>query len=111
MTFDAIKKLGDWQPIEDCPGRYVLRGVTPTFSMADLVGDGAAIEQFQSPRARDMVFVVCLTDGGIISYRRATDTWTHTLCTTEGFRRKLEQLEITVSESVAKPGAANESVT
>ena len=104
MNSDDLRrgqKLGDWRPIRDCPGRYVLRGVAPTFSLAHLIGDGAVVEEFQSPKALDTVFVACLADGGIISYQRATGTWVHTLCTSEGFRRKLEQLEITVREPVA----------
>lgn len=101
MTFDAVRKQGDWIPIRDCPGRYVLRGVPSALSLADLISDGAVVQQFQSRRARDTVFVVCLADGGIISYRRSSGTWLHTLCTAEGFRRKLEQLEIAVHEPVA----------
>jgi len=101
MTFETVKRLGEWIPIRDCPGRFVLRGVPPTLSVADLLGDGISMQQFQSPRARDAVFVVRLEDGGTISYRRPADTWLHTLCTQDGFRRKLEQLEITLPELVA----------
>lgn len=101
MTFESVKKLGDWVPIRDCPGRFVLRGVSPTLSVAGLLSDGISVQQFQSPRARDTVFVVRLEDGGIISYRQPTSTWLHTLCTQDGFRRKLEQLEITFHEPIA----------
>jgi len=101
MTFETVKKLGKWMPIRDCPGRFVLRGVSPTLSVAELLGDGISIQQFQSPRARDAVFVVCLEDGGTISYRQSADTWLHTLCTQDGFRRKLAQLEIALHQPVA----------
>lgn len=100
MTFDAVKKLGEWVPIRDCPGRFVLRGVSPTLSVADLLGDGIWIQQLQSSKARDAVFVVRLEDGGTISYRQSAGSWLHTLCTRDGFRRKLEQLEITLREPV-----------
>jgi len=101
MTFDTVKKLGDWTPIRDCPGRFVLRGVSPALSVADLLGEGTGIQQFQSPKARDAVFVVVLEDGGVISYRQSANSWVHTLCTPAGFRRKLEQLEIILRESPA----------
>ena len=99
MTFDAAKRLGKWTPIRECPGRFVLRGVLPAFSIVDLLGDMAGVQQFQSPKAQDMVWVACLEDGGVISYRRLVGTWRHTLNTEEGFRRKLEQLEISLPSS------------
>ncbi len=101
MTFDTVKSLGKWTPIRHCPGRFVLRGVSPAFSVVDLLGGIAGVQQFQSPRAIDSVWVACLEDGGVISYRRLAGTWRHTLNTEEGFRRKLEQLEISLHEPVA----------
>ncbi|HXQ93040.1 MAG TPA: hypothetical protein VN739_08540 [Nitrososphaerales archaeon] len=101
MTFDNVKRLGKWTPIPDCPGRFVLRSVSPAYSIVDLLGDIAGVQQFQSPRAIDTIWVVCLEDGGVISYRRLAGTWRHTLNTEEGFRRKLDQLEISLHEPVA----------
>ena len=103
MTFDAVRELGEWAPIRDCPGRFVLRGVRPTLGVTDLLGGVAGVRQFQSPGAGDAVWVVCLEDGGTISYRRPAGTWLHTLNTKEGFRRKLEQLEISLLESISQP--------
>jgi len=93
-------KLGDWVPIRDCPGRFVLRGVPPTLSVASLLGEGVHIQTFQSPVARDTVFVACFEGGGTISYRQSADSWLHTLCTQDGFRRKLLQLQIILQEPV-----------
>ena len=101
MTFDMVKGRSEWMPIRDRPGRFVLRGMPLTFSVSDLLGDGVDARQFQSPKAKDVVWVVCLEDGGMISYCRPTGTWLHTLNTKEGFRRKLKQLEISLYESVA----------
>ncbi len=98
MTFDMVKVRGGWMPIRDCRGRFVLRDAPPTFNVADLLGDGIDAQQLQPSRAKDVVWVVCLEDGGTISYRRPTGTWLHTLNTKEGFRRKLEQLEISLHE-------------
>ena len=97
MTFDTVKGLGKWMPIRDCPGRFALRGAPPTYSITDVLGEGINIQQFQSRRARDVVCIVCLDDGGVISYKRSDGTWLHTLNTKEGFRRKLDQLEIRIS--------------
>jgi hypothetical protein len=94
MTFDTAKKLGDWMPIRDCPGRFVLRGASPALSVTDLLGEDIHLQMFRSPKARDTVFVVCFEGGGTISYRQSSRSWLHTLCTKDGFRRKLEQLEI-----------------
>jgi len=35
MTFDTVKRLSKWTPIRNCPGRFVLRGVLPAFSVVD----------------------------------------------------------------------------
>lgn len=98
MTFDIAIKLGDWVPIRDCPGRFVLRGVPRTLSIASLLGEGVRIQEFDSPVARDTVFVASFEGGGTISYRQSADSWVHTLCTPEGFSRKLHQLQITLHE-------------
>lgn len=98
MTFDIAMKLGDWVPIRDCPGRFVLRGVPPSLSVATLLGEDVRVQTFQSPMARDTVFVACFEGGGTISYRQSPHSWLHTLCTPEGFRRKLQQLQITLNE-------------
>ena len=94
MTFESIKSRGDWTPIRDCPGRYVLRGVVPSFGISDLVGLEKEIQRYHSKKARDSVWVAYLEDGGVISYQRVNGDWIHTLNTPEGFRRKLRQLEI-----------------
>ena len=96
MTFDEVKTLGNWVPIRDCPGRFVLHGASPQMSAATLLGPGVAVQKFQSPKAPDAVWVAHLDDGGIISYCRPDLTWIHTLCTPSGFSRKLAQLEIVI---------------
>jgi hypothetical protein len=96
MTFATLQALGRWTPIRDCPGRFVLRGVSPTLSLRELLGPDVAIQEYQSPLARDPIFVAALADGGVISYARMDGTWVHTLGTAEGFRRKLAQLQLTL---------------
>jgi len=98
MTFDSVKKLGEWRPIRNCPGRFVLHGAPPTRGITDLLGEDVIVRRFHSPGARDVVVVARLSDGGVISYQRPSGTWLHTLNTKEGFRRKLEQLEVSLED-------------
>jgi len=98
MTFDAVKRLGEWMPIRDCPGRFVLHGVPQNLTLAGLSEEFSGAERFESSKARDAVWVVLLEDGGMISYSRPDGTWLHTLNTTDGFQRKLAQLEIALPE-------------
>ena len=102
MTFDTVRSLGNWVPIRDCPGRFVLRDIPPTTSIAELLGPETKAQSSQSPKARDLVWVASFDDGGVISYQRSDQTWIHTLCTLEGFKRKLTQLKITVPEPVTE---------
>ena len=101
MTFDTAMTLGDWEPIRDCPGRFVLRNASTDTSVAKLLGQGVEVQQFQSPKARDTVFVASIEGGGVISYLHSSGSWTHTLCTPDGFSRKLDQLQITLNMAVA----------
>ena len=52
------------------------------------------VREYRSPHAADAVSVAVIEGGGLISYRKADGRFIHTLNTPEGFRRKLEQLEI-----------------
>ncbi len=94
MTFDAVFSVGGWEAIRNCPGRFVLRGRPPTFSVQELLGCEPALQYVQSSHARDRVVIVRLDDGGLISYQRADGTFVHTLNTRDGFERKLAQLGI-----------------
>ena len=97
LSYEALARIGDWAPIRGCPGRLVLRGRSANLTIADLLGgDGARAQRYCSPHARDPVWVVRLSPGGTISYERPDGTWVHTLNTAEGFRRKLEQLGLTL---------------
>jgi hypothetical protein len=50
------------------------------------------ITEHQIAAAKDPVIVAPIVDGGLISYRKADGTYVHTLNTSEGFERKLQQL-------------------
>lgn len=98
MTFDEVVQRGDWRPIYGCPGRFVLRGVSPHTDIFELLGSEIEVQEFDQSNAKDAVYVARLKDGGLISYSRPDGTWVHTLCTPEGFDRKIRQLEIIMFE-------------
>ncbi len=93
MNYEKAWKLGDWIPIRDCPGRFVLNGGPTTICVTGLLGNGMHIQKFQSDKAKDKVFVVEFDGGGTISYQNFANSWVHTLCDCAGFARKMKQLE------------------
>ena len=96
-TVEQLLDQWDWKPIRNCPGRFVLRMPDPSLSFAALLGPDHQIQKFCSPLAKDVVLVVTLPDGGLITYSRSDGSLLHTLNTEEGFQRKLTQLEIVLS--------------
>ena len=96
MTLDDLMKTWTWRPIPGCPGRYILREASPYLSLEALLGPEAQAIEFRVEAAKDVVLVVSLDRGGIISYKRDDGTFLHTLNTEEGFERKLAQLGIDV---------------
>jgi hypothetical protein len=96
MTFSELLTARNWRPIHNCPGRYVLSGVSPSLPLEALIGQEAEVRELHVEAARDTVLVVRLLDGGLISYKRPDGSYLHTLNTAEGFARKLLQLGIVV---------------
>jgi hypothetical protein len=96
LTVAALLTRHRWAPLHGCPGRFVLRGAPPRLAVEELVGPGVAVQSHRVPGANDEVLVAALSDGGLISYRRADGTHVHTLNTPEGLARKLAQLGIPV---------------
>ena len=94
MTFDQLLKSWGWKPIRDCPGRYVLHNVKADLSPSDLLGIEVCVSEHRTAAAKDIVLVIPLDAGGLISYKRPDGSFLHTLNTTEGFERKLRQLGI-----------------
>ena len=94
ITFNNLLNKWDWQPIPNCPGRNVLKGGPQKLSIHDIFGRKVDVFEFETPKARDIVLAFALSGGGIISYKKKDGAYLHTLCDEEGFKRKLEQLEI-----------------
>jgi hypothetical protein len=93
-TYDTLATRWDWKPMRNCPGRYSLAGAPSDLTVEALVGPYARISRFSVETAPDIVVVVPLDRGGLISYKRADGTYLHTLGDPEGFARKLAQLGI-----------------
>ena len=95
-SFDELFRERNWQPIRNCPGRFVLREGDGGMSLAQILGEeGGCVSRHRVKAARDVVLVLRLdAGGGIISYARADGSLLHTLNTPEGFERKLLQLGI-----------------
>lgn len=64
---------------------------------AELVSRQVPVTEHMVTTARDPVVVAVFADGGLISYRKPNGTYLHTLNSSEGFERKLQQLGIDVS--------------
>ena len=93
-SFEKIHRSGNWQPIPNCPGRYVLRGVDRNLEIGAIAGQEVEVSEHASGAARDIVLVAAIAGGGMISYRRPDGSFLHTLNNEEGFARKLKQLGI-----------------
>jgi hypothetical protein len=100
VTFAAVYAAGHWRPIRHCPGRHVADGPSGSTPL-ELAGPGGNVQVFLVERAPDPVHVVVLSDGGLISYRKADGRFLHTLNTAEGFERKLQQLGIRLGATPA----------
>jgi hypothetical protein len=66
-------------------------------SPAEIGGPDSAMQEFRVSAAADPVCVVVVSGGGIISYRKPTGEYVHTLCDESGFARKLNDLGININ--------------
>jgi len=94
MTFQELLAARQWKPIPNCPGRFVLSNPEPTLTPAQLAQVDYDPAEFRVAAAKDVILVLPLEGGGLITYRRADASYHHTLNTESGFQRKLAQLGI-----------------
>ena len=94
MTVQEILAARKWKAIPKCPGRYLLVNPELTISPKELAQVGRAPVEFHVQAARDVVLVLALEGGGLITYRRSDGSYLHTLNDESGFQRKLAQLGI-----------------
>jgi hypothetical protein len=94
MNFEYLKSTWQWIDIPNCPGRFTLSRQKLSPSLLQLTGANCFVTEHRSKMAHDIIFVVKLVDGGLISYQKLDGTFIHTLNTPSGFSRKLDQLGI-----------------
>ncbi len=97
LSFQELKANHTWKPIANCSGRYILKYAPRDLSFEDLLGKDkelSRIQEFQTTKTKDTVFVVLFAGGGIISYKRSDGSFVHTLNDNSGLARKLADLGI-----------------
>jgi len=99
-TFDDLAANLELRPIRNCPGRFVICTTAAELSPRGLLGPEVEIHTFNVAAARDTILVARLSEGGLISYKRADGTHLHTLNSVEGFERKLLELGIKLDASI-----------
>ncbi len=93
-TYAALRAAGPWRALRHCPGRCVWPGPTDR-TPSDLVGGEVPVRVVVSAVAPDPIHVAVIEGGGVISYRKPDGRFVHTLNTTSGFARKLDELGLT----------------
>ena len=101
MTRDHLQQHWPWEAIPNCPGRYRLATGSRAVPIETLLGPDHRVQEFRSDKARDLVLVAPLEDGGLISYVREDGSVVHTLNTPDGFARKLADLGIVLGEAAS----------
>lgn len=92
-TFEKVFGGGNWKPIRNCPGRFVMIGGRSDLPIEKIVESKNPVIEFSTEIIPDKVLTLEFEDGGgIISYAKDDGKFIHTLNTQEGFKRKLDQL-------------------
>jgi hypothetical protein len=68
-SFKALYAAYRWKPIYGCPGRYILKE-GKQYTLKELTRGRTDIQYFSTTIVPDLVCVVPLKSGGIISYKK-----------------------------------------
>ncbi len=93
MNFDEIYGRFPWKEIHSCPGRYILTG-NKQFSIIEILGEETETYLYNSDNTKDPFYLIEFTGGGLISYLKEGGRLIHTLNTSDGLLRKLDDLNI-----------------
>lgn len=92
--FEKAFKTGNWKPIRNCPGRFLLIGGRSEINIENLSESRNPVVEISTEIVPDKVLIMEFEDGGgIISFVKDAGKFIHTLNTKEGFKRKLDQLK------------------
>jgi hypothetical protein len=100
-SFDELFARLPWKEIRGCPGRHILGTGLSGIDPAELSG-GGEVEEYSAAGAPDVVLVARIDGGGLITYKKPSGLYLHTLNTEAGLRRKLDQLGIAVEAGPKK---------
>ena len=98
MKIEEIMSKHSYKPIRNCPGRYILV-IDEKKSIEEIINLNIEIKEYNLRAAKDIVLIVKLDNGGLISYKRNDGTFLHTINTNEGFERKIKQLGISLLQT------------
>ncbi|WP_145220613.1 hypothetical protein [Gimesia alba] len=95
MKIEDLLTRFQWEQIPNSTGRFTLSKSEASLSIEDLLdSDEVQIKQYPSAHPEEVIHVVELEDGGLISYQRKDKTYIHTLNSENMFKRKQWELGI-----------------
>lgn len=95
MKIEDLLKRFQWEQIPNSTGRFTLSPSEGSLSVETLIdSDELEIKQFPSVNPEELIHVVELEDGGLISYERKNSTYIHTLNSQNMFKKKQWELGI-----------------
>ncbi|MFH1304162.1 MAG: hypothetical protein ABIK07_24170 [Planctomycetota bacterium] len=95
MKVEDLLKRFEWEQIPNTNGRFTLRQKETLLSVESLLdSDKVEIKQYPSAHPQEIIHVVELEDGGLISYERKDATYIHTLNSQNMFKKKQWELGI-----------------
>tara|TARA_R110002111_G_scaffold177322_1_gene243419 strand:+ start:55337 stop:55672 length:336 start_codon:yes stop_codon:yes gene_type:complete len=95
MKVDDLLKRFEWEQIPNTNGRFTLRQKEIQLSVESLIdSEEVEIKQYPSAHPQELIHVVELEDGGLISYERKDATYIHTLNSQNMFKKKQWELGI-----------------
>ncbi|WP_339731365.1 hypothetical protein [uncultured Gimesia sp.] len=95
MKIEDLLKRFKWEQIPNTKGRFTLSPSEKSLSVEALIdSEEVQIKQYPSAHPDELIHVVELEDGGLISYQRKDATCIHTLNSKNMFKRKQWELGI-----------------
>ncbi|MFG0239793.1 MAG: hypothetical protein ACF8CY_01890 [Gimesia chilikensis] len=95
MKVSDLLERYQWEKIPDSQGRFTLNQSKSLLTVEELIGsEDVEIKQHPSAHPQEIIHIVELEDGGLISYQRQDATFIHTLNSENMFKRKQWELGI-----------------
>jgi len=100
MSYDlsTLLQTHSWKPIPERSGRFVLEQGISYQSPQELAESEIHPMEYPKPPPGDVIMVLRVEGGGLISYRKLDGSYRHTLNNDEGFTAKLLKLGLDPGE-------------